>query len=418
MMSYVIWGTGRRGKNLYQYFKEDIVAFIESDSCKIGSAYNGVSIIGFDEYLARYRNLPIMISPYKEQKILDILKKENIDSTLRSNACPIEFVDNYYPELFYQILKKVNGKNKIYIVGVSLLSIWLTKQFSSFDYTVELVDTDDLDRINEDNGTIVLDASGKRDVFIEDKIITKEWVDIFHLGNMLPNFYRNLDIEKFKDAYKNRRCFIIATGPSLRMEDLNRLRDHQELCISMNKIFYAFDQTNWVPDFYVGEDVNLIKYYADEIKKVSGVKFLSDSYVYPKDSDEVCYTFHLSVAGEEFRYGGCEDFSWGYPCGYSVIFGCIYLAIYMGFSEIYILGADMNYVGNAGDSENHFYGDKDVISTEHPSVSLPFHSTAVLQNYDYIARFAKQNNVKIYNETRGGKLESFCRVDFDILFKD
>ena len=36
--------------------------------------------------------------------------------------------------------------------------------------------------------------------------------------------------------------------------------------------------------------------------------------------------------------------------------------------------------------------------------------------YEVAKDYAKENDIKIYNATRGGKLEVFERVDFDLLF--
>ncbi len=38
------------------------------------------------------------------------------------------------------------------------------------------------------------------------------------------------------------------------------------------------------------------------------------------------------------------------------------------------------------------------------------------RSYELCKEFAEKNGVKIYNATRGGKLEVFERVDFDSLF--
>ena len=40
-----------------------------------------------------------------------------------------------------------------------------------------------------------------------------------------------------------------------------------------------------------------------------------------------------------------------------------------------------------------------------------------MPDYDEARRYADKNGIKIYNATRGGKLESFVRVNFDEVFK-
>ena len=41
----------------------------------------------------------------------------------------------------------------------------------------------------------------------------------------------------------------------------------------------------------------------------------------------------------------------------------------------------------------------------------------VMPDYDEARRYCDDNGIKIYNATRGGKLESFVRVDVDKLLK-
>lgn len=184
----------------------------------------------------------------------------------------------------------------------------------------------------------------------------------------------------------------------------------------MNKIFYGFDKTSWRHDVYVGEDTNLLHYYGEEIKEhVSGWKFLADTYQNGIDYGEKAYTFHMSYPEKIDRPGYGVDFLFGYMSGYSVAFACIYLAIYVGFSQVYIIGADMNYSSDMTASSNHFYGDKDTISRQNQSINQPFFFDTVHRNYEFTQKFAANRGVSIYNATRGGKLEAFERVNFDEL---
>jgi len=415
-MSYAIWGIGHRGTNLYQYFKEEISVFIESNEQKIGTDYNGIPIVSFDEFIHKYDDLEVLVSPYFDEEIKRQLDKYGI-KYLCTNKCPMEFTDDYYYDLANKISRKLHEDKDILIIGRTILSLWLEKMYQEKNKKVMLFENDDIIKEKVVNECNVLVASCERGEFIENKIIDKDWIDLFHLGDLVQDKYRNPQIQQYKDIYKGNRCFIVATGPSLKIEDLDILLTQKEKCIGMNKIFYSFDKTEWRPDFYVAEDTNVMRFYADELSKIHGVKFLSDCYDYKPKKDEIVHQFHLSMHGDSYRYGVCEDFSYGYSCGYSVIFGCILLAIYMGFKELYLLGADTNYIGKPSDLENHFYGESDIVASQNPSVCLPFHGSTVLYNYDYIARFAERKGIKIYNATRGGKLEQFERVDFDSIFE-
>lgn len=73
--------------------------------------------------------------------------------------------------------------------------------------------------------------------------------------------------------------FYCATGPSLKMEDLDTLNQQGEYSIGVNRIYLAFDKTDWRPDYYVVCDVNCIQESVEEIKQIKEpIKFVSDLY--------------------------------------------------------------------------------------------------------------------------------------------
>lgn len=437
-MGYVIWGTGNRGTNIYRYFQNDVRAFIESNPSKIGGNYLGKPVIGFKDYCKIYENDILIVSPKDDNAIIEILFKNKVLHFLRSNECPWEFVEMYEPDILNNISKYVKAyKNrKIYLIGLSIYGILVARILRALDCDYSFISekkyTDDFYKIideqekmhieyinytyNED-GAIFLVASGDKNPYITEKIITGRWEDIFFLGRFLPPKYINKDICQFKDRHKNESCFIVATGPSVKMEDLNLLHQNKKICISMNKIFYVFDQTDWRPDYYVGEDVNLFRYYSSEIKEtVNAIKFLADTYECDADIYDNSFRYHVSFSDRNRRICGGEEFSQGYMCGYSVIVACLYLAMYMGFSAIYLIGADMNYSNTFSDPNNHFYGDKDMKGRNSNKVYSPFYMDTVIENCEYILKLANKKGIDIYNATRGGRLEVFERVDFESLF--
>lgn len=55
-------------------------------------------------------------------------------------------------------------------------------------------------------------------------------------------------IKKYKDIHQRERCFIVATGPSLTLSDLEVLKN--EYTFGMNSIVKLFDKTDWRPTYY------------------------------------------------------------------------------------------------------------------------------------------------------------------------
>ena len=52
-------------------------------------------------------------------------------------------------------------------------------------------------------------------------------------------------IRKYKDIGKGKRCFVIGNGPSLKVSDLERIKN--EDCFAANRIFKIFPNTTWRP---------------------------------------------------------------------------------------------------------------------------------------------------------------------------
>lgn len=221
-----------------------------------------------------------------------------------------------------------------------------------------------------------------------------------------------LKLKELKDSHKGERCFIIATGPSLTIEDLEKLSD--ETTFGMNSIKRLYDKTSWRPTYYGIQDRDVYKAMEDVIKATKDdeqMTFVADKLfenfdvpsefvVFPYDGEYHLYTGKLGKLNAKFSD---DAYSIVYD-GYSITYSLIQIAVYMGFKEIYLLGCDCSW----GNGKNHvvesgFY-DKRAISMG--TLRL---NTSLQVAYDW----TKDKDVTIYNATRGGELEIFERVDLD-----
>lgn len=71
---------------------------------------------------------------------------------------------------------------------------------------------------------------------------------LFSVKQYLLNRSTCHQLKKFKNIHKGQRCFIIGTGPSLTVEDLELLKD--EICFGSNRIFEIYPRTSWRPTYY------------------------------------------------------------------------------------------------------------------------------------------------------------------------
>lgn len=228
--------------------------------------------------------------------------------------------------------------------------------------------------------------------------------------------------KKIKDTHKGERCFIVGNGPSLTMTDLEMLKG--EFCFGANQIFLAFGKTSWRPDVYLTVNVDTFLAYRQEIDGLDcGIKFIdSKALDYGVEIREALYLRHGTfVLGEDFF---SSDISRYYYNGGTVVYTALQVAVYMGFEDIYLIGVDNNFTreksreGNVvkNNIQNHFYKEEDdkgianlyaTADTEH-----------LAQSFEYAQNYAIQNGIRIYNATRGGKLEVFPRVRLEEVVKN
>ena len=231
-------------------------------------------------------------------------------------------------------------------------------------------------------------------------------------------------LKTLKGIHAGERCFIIGNGPSLNERDLNCLCN--EYTFAANRIFNIFSKTEWRPTYYMSMDDRIIKEVQDKLKDYKfGHIFLESNYCNIKGSTNYLtriFVGPLEVDVNRNRYNDTsayvsEDVSDHFCGAWTVTFGAIQLAIYMGFKEIYLLGVDHNY-STSRDASGKLHVDpsvQDYFDNQKYDTRYDFGYLSVQYAYEIAKEYCDNHNIKIYNATRGGKLEVFERVDFDEL---
>lgn len=222
-------------------------------------------------------------------------------------------------------------------------------------------------------------------------------------------------LKKIKNKHRGERCFIIATGPSLTIEDLEKLKN--ETTISMNTICLAFEETTWRPTYYGIQDENVYKrmekyieeldcegkFISDTILNQLNIQIPNDHYIFPLN------LLNHNIRHQEYHTKFSKDIFAVVYSGYTITYSLIQIAVYMGFKEIYLLGTDCHYSNNM----KHHFKDYDHVD---PSFALA--GQMMTSAYKVAKQYADRNNIKIYNATRGGMLEVFERVDLDAVLSE
>lgn len=219
-------------------------------------------------------------------------------------------------------------------------------------------------------------------------------------------------LKHYKDKYKGKRCFITCTGPSLTIEDLELLKD--EYVFGMNSICLIHDKTEWKPDFYGIQDIEVFDKIKDTLLQTdNGQIFAPFYYKEHLNTPNDWVYFHMSSAYHLYdRYYNGKFYSkFSDNCyatvydGFTITYSIMQLAFYLGFDELYLLGADCNYLGN----HQHFI-ETGHYTPEKDALTMP---DRLFASYSEAKKFAERHNRKILNATRGGCLELFDRVKLE-----
>ncbi|MEZ9660431.1 MULTISPECIES: 6-hydroxymethylpterin diphosphokinase MptE-like protein [unclassified Vibrio] len=242
-------------------------------------------------------------------------------------------------------------------------------------------------------------------------------------------FINRSGLREFKNKYKGERVFIVGNGPSLNKHDLSLLNG--EYSFAVNGIFYKTREVGYKPTFYVVEDRHVAGDNVDDINAYDvDYKFFPCDYksMFKRNKNTFFYTmdkgyYHKSSPFFSMPRFSCDANDVLY-CGQSVTMINIQLAAYMGFSEVYLIGMDHNYVlpddadvngeeiTSNSDDPNHFHPD---YFGKGKKWHDP-HLDRVERSYQYMKTSLEARGIKVFNATHGGKLEVFERIDYRGLF--
>lgn len=267
----------------------------------------------------------------------------------------------------------------------------------------------------------------------EDRIIAFQDYTIINdaiVDVLKPQAYSR-KINRYADLHKaDERCFIIGNGPSLQIRDLEKLSGCTTF--AANNMLEVFRHSSWTPTYYFISDLDLSKKLFSSRQQV---EYMCGH----------CAAFFAAVWGSLYRYRDDPAFtnlffftericsndailfsedvsaeSYGY---YTILYHMLQFAVYMGFRKIYLLGVDhtfSNYQKSDGTviqssavKRNHADFMSDYQTAD--AARLP-QADKVENAYKAAHAYAEAHGIKIYNATRGGRLEIFERVDFDSLF--
>lgn len=229
------------------------------------------------------------------------------------------------------------------------------------------------------------------------------------------------DLKQYKNIHKGERVFIVATGPSLTIEDVDMLKG--EYTFAMNSCYKLFDKTSWRPSYYALIDESVFLRLKDDlVRNLSnlGDVFLNDTNMNLQGNNvhpvPVWSNFTTNAKQRAFIPEFLRKKRFSYDIsryvyeGSSVVHFIMQICFYMGFSEIYLMGADCT--NPSQHSTIATYKESNVLANSPEDIY-----DGLIKDYICASKNAAIKGVKIYNVTRGGMLEVFPRKKLEEVIK-
>lgn len=153
-------------------------------------------------------------------------------------------------------------------------------------------------------------------------------------------------VASFKNKHRGQKCFMIGAGPSLTYDMLDQLTSRYTF--AMNNISVAYSYTEWRPTYYSNFQVASMRYKHNRECTQESLREAGHSFLWP---DNMSLLFDMEHDDISASILSCHRFpqwtdrtcSWVSKFGTSM-FPAMQLAVYMGFSTLYLLGCDLGYL--------------------------------------------------------------------------
>jgi len=262
-------------------------------------------------------------------------------------------------------------------------------------------------------------------------------------NRVVDTFIQDKDLlrnKELKDKYKGKRLFILGSGGSIKLHDLKLLKD--EYVMTQNNFHVHDDILDINPNFHC-----VIPYYQNEKDISTWIKWIKDiqerlpnaQFFWGKNTKNLIEENFPDLIDKSY-YVHCvynlltlsearADISKRVMVVHTVLTQCLVTAMYMGFSEICLLGFDLdqNYQKSKNDF-GRFYGKSLITDTDterelerqqhEESVDEWFGQWITFKQLKLIKDYANEHGIKIINASEHGVLNMYPRKKLDDILKE
>ena len=251
----------------------------------------------------------------------------------------------------------------------------------------------------------------------------------------------------YEGIHRGDRCFILGNGPSLQEFDLSLLEN--EITFSVNQLARRDDFAKLRSNYHFWADERFFDLREDrpgdmellDVMKNTGCYNSKITVFYKIAARKMISQYHLDDFMTIRYYDDCVfprnmylshnvDFTQLVPRFSSVVHYAICMAVYMGFSEIYLLGCDCSGFVTIGETKlknaEAFQYTYEISENEKKRMERVFKNISVrdelasyvflFDTYEDLRYHCEKRNVHLYNATPNSLLDTLEKVDiFNIL---
>lgn len=229
-----------------------------------------------------------------------------------------------------------------------------------------------------------------------------------------------------------RRCFVIGNGPSLKGMDLRPLAD--EFTIATNSFYKHPDAGAIGLDFlcifdrhFMQDEPRSVDWHRTIENRLPGTSLVLHHSGRPLVAAHGLYAnrdVYYARSGYQTKRSEWVDLDFTKPRNVGMTTGssiAIPLALYLGFTEIYLVGFDCNWLVDTGASYHFYdtheqYPEFDSVANDNRGISYESFLRIIFREFEshrLLREKAESLGARIVNATAGGLLDVYERADYN-----
>jgi len=254
---------------------------------------------------------------------------------------------------------------------------------------------------------------------------------------IIHHYDKSLFNDNSNDIEKGNRCFIVATGSSIKNQDLKLLEN--EIVIGVSGLYNHADIDIMNPKYYINPPI--FKSHSKYNKEENFIDYLNDMDKSLNDDTIMFFDINDKIYIDKYSLFSNKKIIWknyerwnesdihniklnALPSIWSVSESSIQIALYLGFDKIYLIGFDhdwfnglFNYGFSYEKARKYFEKDEKKVAKDH-NIDSEFQMIRHAKIFNkYKKLYAFRKNIYNANADQNSYVDTFPKVKYEDLFK-